>query len=230
MDIAGYTAKSPASRALLQKLPPKLLESARLVRLPAGRIVVLRGEVVEWAYFILEGELIVFHETLEGKFSTWLTMQAPTVISDLEVLSEIEHYAANVSAATDCVALRCPITTFTAALRQDVDFLWTIATTVSKKNYTLVSNRGYSAFRSSLEKTALFLLYYGSLHPAKPGKELVVQRTRAQMSSEVVVSQKTLDRCLLRLRDEGYISIERGKVHISPAQLEKLLATWGHTQ
>ncbi len=230
MDITGYTAKSPAARALLQKLPPKLAEAVRLVRLPAGRIVVLRGEPVEWVYFVLEGELIVFHETVEGKFSTWLTMQAPTVISDLEVLSETEHYAANVSAATDCVALRCPVGAFTAALHQDINFLWAISTTVAKKNYTLVSNRGYSAFRSSLEKTALFLLYYSSLHPVKPGKELVVQRTRAQMSSEVVVSQKTLDRCLIRLRDDGYIAIQRGKVHISPEQMERLFLTWGHTQ
>ena len=52
---------------------------------------------------------------------------------------------------------------------------------------------------------------------------------RSRIASEVIISQKTLDRCLMRLRDDGYLSIVRGKVRISASQHQRLLDTWGPT-
>ena len=54
-------------------------------------------------------------------------------------------------------------------------------------------------------------------------------KTRSRIASEVIISQKTLDRCLMRLRDDGYLSIVRGKVRISASQHQRLLDTWGPT-
>lgn len=222
MDLNSLSPQDAHLRPLLTQLPPQFLAASRLVRLGADQTVVLRNEPVEQVYYILAGELAVCNETSEGKFSVWLSMQAPTVISDLEILSETSFYAANVLTVTDCVALRCSVADFTALLRSDKDFLWKIATMVAKKNFLISHGRGNAAFRTSQEKAALFLLQYCALHPPRPGAPTAVLKTRPAIASEVIVSQKTLDRSLNKLEEDGYIDIVKGKVHISVSQYELL--------
>lgn len=227
MKISSLSPQDERLRPLLEQLPTALLECSRLVRLHADQTLVLRNEPVERVYYILEGELAVCNATSEGKFSVWLTMQAPTVVSDLELLSETGYYAANVLTVTDCVALCCSAADFTALLDRDGGFFRKIATMVAKKNFLISHGRGNAAFRSSQEKTALFLLQYCSLHPPGPGAPTVVAKTRPAIASEVIVSQKTLDRSLVRLKEEGCISILRGKIHISVQQYGRLQEAYG---
>lgn len=137
MTLDNLCARYPALTAQFKQLPARLLEISDPVQLYPGQKVVVRDEPVEYAYYILSGELLVCNETMEGKFSTWMTMQAPTVISDLEILAGIGTYAASVSAAARCVALRSPAEEFTALLRSDVDFLWSVAAMVTQKNFAV---------------------------------------------------------------------------------------------
>lgn len=222
MDLNSLSPQDARLRTTMAQLPPQLLAVSRLVRLSADQTVVLRNEAVEKVYYILEGELAVCNETSEGKFSVWLSMQAPTVISDLEILSETSFYAANVLTVTDCVALCCSVDDFRNLLHRDMDFMWKIATMVAKKNFLISHGRGNTAFRTSQEKAALYLLQYCAAHPPRPGAPTAVIKTRPAIASEVIVSQKTLDRSLNKLEEDGYIDIVKGKVHISAEQYELL--------
>ena len=56
---------------------------------------------------------------------------------------------------------------------------------------------------------------------------MVVAKTRQTISSELIMSVKTVDRCLLRLQDLDFLDIVHGKVQISPDQYERLSQTWG---
>lgn len=224
MDIASLTIRFPSITSFLNQLPPALLSHSHLVSFPSGRTIVKRDDPVEQAYIILSGELLACNETIDGKFSTWLTMNAPTIISDLEVLAEENTYVANVAAATDCWALYVPLDLFVSTLHQDVSFLWLVASIMAKKNYALSHMRGTSAFRSNIDKTALFLLQYCSARAPSPQQDTVIQRTRALIASEIMVSQKTLDRCIIRLREQDYLSIIHGKIHISYNQYQRLLS------
>ena len=137
---------------------------------------------------------------------------------------EENTYVANVAAATDCWALYVPLDLFVSALHRDISFLWLVASITAKKNYALSHMRGTSAFRSSTDKTALFLLQYCSARAPSPQQDTVIQRTRALIASEIMVSQKTLDRCIIRLREQDYLSIIHGKIHISYNQYQRLLS------
>lgn len=94
---------------------------------------------------------------------------------------------------------------------------------VAHKDFALTHIRGSAAFRSSLDKSALFLLQHCVLFP--PG-EMESSRLAPRSASEAIISQKTLDRCLMRLRDGGDVSIVRGKIRISALQHQWLLDTW----
>ena len=137
-----------------------------------------------------------------------------------------ETYIANVSAVTKCTLLCCPIADFVSLLRADIDFLWTISTMLAHKNFDLSYGRGHAAFRSSQEKTMLYLLQYCAQCPPKEQFPTVVHKTRSAMAGEIILSQKTVDRCLNQLQEEGYISIVKGKVSINAEQYRALSDAW----
>ena len=226
MDFEQLAERNPAVRALLDSLPPRLLAASRLITAGTGQVFLLRGAPVEYGYLLLEGEMYVFNETPDGKASYWMTMRAPTSISDTEVLSGQETYIANVSAVTKCTLLCCPIADFVSLLRTDIDFLWTISTMLAHKNFDLSYGRGHAAFRSSQEKTMLYLLQYCAQCPPKEQFPTVVHKTRSAMAGEIILSQKTVDRCLNQLQEEGYISIVKGKVSINAEQYRALSDAW----
>lgn len=199
---------------LLETLPERLWEISVPVQFSPGQTVVLRDDAVEYAYYVLSGELLVCNKTSDGKFSTWMTMDAPTVISDLEILAGTDTYAASVSAASACIALRASAVEFASLMRSDADFLWSVARMVGQKNFLLSHSRGNAAFRSSLDKTALFLLQQCAFHPPAPNVDFILLKTRSRIASEIIISQKrwiaVLQNCV--------------KAAISPLYMEKFIS------
>ena len=67
MDLTSYRESSKKVAEFLNKVPPVLLDSGTLVRVPAGQVVVRQEEPVKYAWFLLMGELLTFSETEDGK-------------------------------------------------------------------------------------------------------------------------------------------------------------------
>ncbi len=227
MDLSRFAQRDPKIADFLSKIPPPLLDAGQLVTVAAGQAVVWQEDPVQSAYFLLAGELITFGETEDGKKSNFITLDCPNILSDLELLAHMPNYATNVMAGTACTLLRCDAALMVHYLDRDLPFLRMTASLCCRKSYDSSYYQGKSAFRSSLDRAALYLLRYCSRHSAPPGQDIVVSKTRQAISSELIMSVKTVDRCLLRLQERGCLDIVRGKVHIGSAQYEKLSDIWG---
>lgn len=227
MDLTIYYEHNPRLAEFLNRVPSALLESGQLVKLSAGAVLVRQEEQVKHAYFLLSGELVTFSETEEGKKSSFIRLSTPNLISDLELLADMPTYASNVMANSDCVLLRCDASLVSRALDTDLPFLRAVSALCNRNTYDNSYYQGKSAFRSSLDKVAIYLLRYCAAFPPAPNREAVVTKTRQIMSSELIMSAKTVDRCLQQLQSHGCLSIVRGKVHISAGQHDLLCEHWG---
>lgn len=165
MDLTSYRESSKKVAEFLSKVPPALLDSGTLVRVPAGQVVVRQEEPVKYAWFLLMGELLTFSETEDGKKSSFITLDAPSMLSDLELLADMPVYASNVMANSDCDMIRCDAELVTRWLDNDLPFLRMVSALCNRKTYDSSYYRGKSAFRSSLDKVAIYLLRYCSLTP-----------------------------------------------------------------
>ena len=226
MDLSRFAQRNPKIADFLFKIPVPLLDGGQLMTLSAGQVAVWQEDPVEYAYFLLSGELITFGETEEGKKSNFITLDAPNMISDLELLAGIPSFATNVMAGTSCTLLRCSAALVSQYLERDLPFLRMVANLCCHKSYYSAYYQGKSAFRSSLDRAAIYLLRYCSRHMPAPGQGTVVAKTRQAISSELIMSVKTVDRCLLRLQEKECLTIVRGKVHISAEQYENLSTNW----
>ena len=227
MELKGFVCGDGAVNDFLEKIPPALLEAGQLITAPAGHVMVRQEEAVRYAWFLLSGELVTFSETEEGKKSSFITMEAPSLLSDLELLAKVPTYASNVMANTNCTLLRCDAALVSQWLDRDLPFLRTVSALCNRNTYDTSYYRGKSAFRSSLDKVAIYLLRFCTSAPPAPGRDAVVTKTRQTMSSELIMSAKTVDRCLQQLQEQDCLSILRGKVHISAVQYARLEHIWG---
>lgn len=227
MELSRYLAEQPQVEKILQWFPPELVSASRLKLCSPGQILVQKNAVVEYAYAIIAGKMVVYNETPEGKFSIWLEISPPALISDLEVIAGEGRYAANVLSTTESAVLQCNVSVFSDLLHRDPEFLWKVSAMVSQRNYDISYLRGRTDFCSNLDKAALFLLHYCNLHPPTDVSDTVVKKSRATIASETIISRRTLDRCLRQLQERGCFSIVKGKIHISQEQYLKLSADWG---
>ena len=226
MDLSSYRKDDPNLEEFFAKVPQAVIDEGQIVSFPAGHVIVRQEERVDYAYFLLTGELVTFSETEDGKKSSFITLDPPSMLSDLELLAEVPTYAADVMASTNCTVLRCPAALVAEWLDRDLPFLRTISELCNRKTYDSSYYRGKSAFRSSLDKVAIYLLRWCSLHTPGQGRAAVVTKTRQTMSSELIMSAKTVDRCLQQLQEQECLSIVRGKVHIDEAQYARLVERW----
>lgn len=226
MDFSHFALQHSDISPFLATIPPELLDACRPVRYPAGAVVVERDTPVDRVLFLLSGEFATFNETAEGKLSSFLAMPAPDIVGDMEVLAGQGIYAANVMAAADSFCLRCAADAFRSALDRHPAFLREAARIFAKKTFRISYQRGGAAFHTGLEKVALFLIHECALQPPAPGRDAVIRWTRPTMASKIVISQKTVDRGIYELKNRGYLSLQKGKIHISAAQYQRLLADW----
>lgn len=227
MELKGFVCSDSAVNNFMELVPPALREAGLLLNIPAGQVLVRQEEAVRYAWFLLSGELVTFSETEEGKKSSFITMDAPSMLSDLELLAKVPTYASNVMANTNCTLLRCDAALVSQWLDRDLPFLRMVSALCNRNTYDTSYYRGRSAFRSSLDKVAIYLLRYCSSAPPSPGRDTVVTKTRQTMSSELIMSAKTVDRCLQQLQEQDCLAILRGKVHISAERYQRLEQIWG---
>ena len=222
MKLHDYANGNELWNKFLEAVPEELMSHASICRYKADSIICFRDAPVKYVHLVLSGSVSAQHITINGKVSNWMHMPSPTFIGDMEVLAEYRCYAANVSADTDCILARWSTERFLTAMMECPKLLFLVAHVVSRKSYVLSSSRGQAAFRSNLEKTVIYPLQYCEIARRVSGPPYIIQKTRAEISSEALFSQKTLDRCLFRLRDAGMVSILKGKVRISEDQLKLL--------
>ena len=113
-------------------------------------------------------------------------------------------------------------------LRESIPLLWLSASFTAKKNYASSHDRGYTVFFTSTEKPAAFILRYCAQTPPSDNIPTTVKKTRAEISCELVLNPKTLERCLNKLRDEQYISIVKGKITVNATQWQRIYRKYSY--
>ena len=160
--------------------------------------------------------------TEEGQIATYLTMEPPTVISDLEVLCENRQYLADVVAVTECDLLKCPIVLFIEELHQNAEFLWQVASVTARNNHALVAGNKRIVYRSGMERVVYYILNYFKKNPPKGTQRLSIPKTQSEIASELMLSTKTISRSLQKLKQGNYITIEKKHILIGESQYQVL--------
>lgn len=100
-------------------------------------------------------------------------------------------------------------------IKKDIHFLYLVSQKVALKLYRSSSNRGAKLFYPPTFLLLDYLIQYAQREEIKKGETLILKQTREELYEEVSISVKTLNRTIGKLKQDGVISIIKGKIAIS---------------
>ena len=131
--------------------------------------------------------------------------------------------AATVIASKESALLRFPIEDFVYCLKNDYNFLFSVATSLSKKIYFTSYERGKNLYKTGITKVISYIVTYCQIDEIDSKNKIFINRTREMIASEIGVSVKTVNRSVSELADKGVIELIKGKINVSSKQYNDLL-------
>jgi len=207
---------------LLQHMPQHVKAACTLVTLKKGSVLVKASEASSYVYLIISGRLVALAEYPTGINYSFAEMTSFDIVGEMEALIGDSCYAVSVKAETNCKAIRMTKETFLDWIRQNAEFSFAICQLVTKKLFNQVKAHRNSLFLSATDRLVLHLIdCYKRQHEEAT---LHLQSTRQQISDEIGFCTKTVNRCLKKLHQGGYLLLNRSHISISPLQYKKLAA------
>lgn len=167
---------------------------------------------------LLEGTFRVVNE-LENGNVFMIEMNDPiSFIGEVTLLAGSSTTSVTIETVTDCRIAFLPVPTFDAWLRQDIQLLRKVSEHVAFKLYRSSYSREERQFYSAKYVLLKYITQQAAHSEGKP--LLIIPKTRQQISEEVGMTVKTVNRNVSKFCEDGIIGTHRGKIALTPAQLD----------
>ena len=225
-SMVGHS-KPVASEELIKSsmatLPEYLQQRTVPVWFKNGQIVIKKDEDTQFAYLLLAGDLIVLNEFRSGNYYSFAHIWPGRYISDLEVLSGKMINAVTLMAIEDSFALQFKLDDFIYCMDTDLNFFRAIVRGMAAAMFDTSSERGQNLYSLGINKLVRYLVRYCNHYQQSKESPVVVKLTRQAIASEIGINEKTVNRGIMILKNDGFIDVVKGKVQISPQQQQILI-------
>lgn len=235
-------APSPSSvttTSLLRRLPLfahfgeealSRLASRSVVRTyPAGHVLFTTGEVCRGLYVVESGRVRVYRTSPAGREQVLHMEGAGRAVAELP-LFDGGPYPASAMTDVESRLVFVPRAEFEALYRENPDVAAAVIHELGKRLRHLVHVTETLAFRDVAARLALFLASRADQHGTQTphGVEIVLERTREQLSFELGTARESVSRALKQLTEKGLIEpLTRHRVRIPDVERLRTLGRPG---
>lgn len=170
---------------------------------------------------LLKGSFRVVNEFENGNVFMIEMNDAVSFVGEVALLAGASTTSVTIESVTDCLVAYLPVNTFDDWLRQDPHLLRSLSEHVAAKLYCSSYNRGERLFYSAKYVLLKYITQQAEACGIRKSERVVIGKTRQQISEEVGMTVKTINRILTRFGKDGLISTERGKVALDAAQYHR---------
>lgn len=221
--LAPYELDLPASiKQLLQNMLKVTGDAAVWVTLRKNAPIVKAHDPSTLVYLVVSGSMEALAEFPSGIHYSFSKFTAFDMIGELEAITGDGQYAITVKALTTCKAFCLSKEAFLDWLRQCPDASLTVCSLLAEKLFLqLKVNRSF-LFLDSIDRFSLHLI--ACYQRNNKNTKLCLNSTRQQIADEIGFCTKTVNRCVKRLTEQGYISLEHNKIVVDQEQYQRLVA------
>lgn len=220
MNYQEILALAPGMADFSDHIPPELDGQFTLRSYPPYTVIHRKDSPLERIGILLQGSFRVINEFENGNVFMIELNEPISFIGEITLFAGAATTSVTIETVTECLAAFLPVDTFSRWLDSDIHFMKRMAQHIAGKLYCASYNRGERLFYSS---TYLLLKYVAAEAEALGiGKadRVVLRKTRRQLSEELGMQEKTINRTVTRLCEEGAISLERGKIAMTREQYQ----------
>lgn len=199
-------------------LPAELHGVYVLKELPARYLIHQKDSPLDRVGVLCEGGLRVVNEFASGNAFMIEHTEPVDFIGDVTVLAGRPKVSVTIETCCPSTVLFFTRTDFEFWMERDPHLVREMARKVAGKLYQSSYGRGKELFFSSPRR----LMEYLFRETAGAAELVRLSATRQQMAEELGMSLKTVDRTVSKLRQEGLLTVQRGKICISSDQRERM--------
>lgn len=202
-----------------------LVNSCRRVYLPREYILT-KGDEARYVHILLEGSVNIVNQFDTGDHYCFAHTKALDYLGEIEFLANKSHYASTCIAETTCNTLQIPCNVVNQWIDTDPAFLRLITTAMTEKSYYASDLRGIELFYPSTILTALYIVRnigVSGIGDFSTEQEMrVLQVRRQEISDEISLSVRSVNRAIGHLKQKDLIQICKGKVALNRKQYKEL--------
>ncbi len=221
MRYAELLELAPELRDFTGQIPETLDDQFQLRNHPAHTLIHQKDSPLERIGILLQGTFRVVNEFENGNVFMIETNEAISFIGEVTLLAGAAATSVTIEAVSDCLVAYLPAETFDRWLRQDIRLLRAISRHVAAKLYCSSYNRGERLFHSAKYVLLKYLVRQAEEQSIRTAGYVVLNKTRRQISEEVGLTEKTINRTLTQFVRDGILSIQRGKAAFHAEQYHR---------
>lgn len=203
--------------------PPEEVRKQIGVRyLREKEIVIKKGDKIECVFLIVQGQFAVSEMWSNGSIFHFTELVPDDFICELECCQQVNTALFSVSCKHQATLLSVPVSAFRVWLNQDPMIGQMLIYSLTRKLASSAQAASQMPVVSGMVRLARFLIAYYYHYGTEDQFDLTIPLTREELSCNLGLTTRTVNRLIHSLKIQGAISVQRGKIHITPEQLNHL--------
>lgn len=217
MIISDLIKQYPKLKENLTKIPSYAVKHCTIKEFKIGSAILKKGDQLEYVYILLEGIVNIYNEFETGDCFHFAETKAIDILGEIEFLAQENLIASTCSTETKCVALQIPLKILEKWVNDDSKFFHFISSSSAKKNYKASIFQGTKLIYPSIHLMKIYIVrHLKSDIGTKPYSFL--EKSRQNISEELGICVRSVNRTIRKLKLEGLVSIKNGKIYITKTQ------------
>lgn len=221
MTLEELVKKYPKVEPYIRDMPDDIRMRCTIRTFPPGYIIHQKQFQLDCFGIVCSGNHRCINEFENGNIFMIEKNEPIDFIGEVTILAGMEETSVTIQTLTACTVLMISRKDFERWIEQDIRFLRLVAQKVAYKLYRSSYNRGARLFYPPSFLMLDYLLKYGHECGIKEGRSMTVKKTRQELCEELGMTVKTINRTIARLKEDGLVSICKGKMVVDYEQYER---------
>ena len=215
MTLEELIQDVPELETYLCSMPPELRQRYTIRVYPPGTIIHQKDYTLTAFGIIAKGEHRVINEFQNGNVYMIEKNEPIDFVGEVTILAGMEKTSVTIETLTETTVIYFSRKDFEKWIETDIHFLRLVAHKVAYKLYRSSYNRGARLFYPPQFILLDYILKAAASMGIEGNGEIIIKKTRQELYEECGITVKTLNRTIDRLKEDGMISMKKGKIAMS---------------
>lgn len=218
MSLEELINEVPGLEEYFRHMPEELWSRYTIRVYPPGTIIHQKDFKLENFGIIAKGEHRVINEFENGNVFMIEKNEPIDFVGEVTILAGMEKTSVTIETLTETTVIYFSRKDFEDWISKDINFLRLVSHKIAYKLYRSSYNRGARLFYPPNFILLDYVLKQASLLHIKSKGSIIISKTRQELYEECGITVKTINRTIKKLKDDGVISLNKGKISMDLEQ------------
>lgn len=210
-----YDVKDPAKS--LQHLA-----ADSLVTVTKHKTIIFQEDMIDYFYILLSGKVSVVNSVSWGYDLVIDYLEPIHILGLVEYLNNINTYTAFIVTESKCTLFKLPVEDFIQTIKKDSALCYQTLVALGEVTQANMNRCELKTIMHPRDALGNHLFHLAGAS----GLPYTFPRNRAELAEELHINLRTLYRYIKQLNEDGFLSLERGKIVIGRTEFEKMVARY----